>query len=169
MQIEIHVPGKPVPQGSMTAVRAGNYVTMRHQQGGALAVWRAAIRLQCGDITPTRNPVYLALNFRLKRPRSHLGLSRGKVYVKPQYLYALPSSTPDLDKLVRAVMDSLTGVLYFDDSLVYMIVARKVYNAIEGLDAKASDAVGLESHPSDSDSSGQGDMQTLWETGRTDG
>lgn len=166
MEIEFSVNGRPVPQGSMTAVRAGNYVTMRHQQGGALAVWRASIRLACGDITPDRDPYSLALNFRLKRPKAHLGLSMGKVYVKPQYEREVPHSTPDLDKLIRAVMDALTGVLYLDDSQVYAIMAQKTYSAIEGVDVKARNAQRLETDQGDSDTSGQGHMQTLWETGR---
>ena len=34
---------------------------------------------------------------------------------------------PDLDKLVRSVGDSLSGVVYRDDSQVVQILARKVY------------------------------------------
>ena len=171
MWIEWSVQGKPVPQGSMTAVKAGNYVTMRHQQGGALAVWRAAIRLQIGDMEPTHDPVALALNFRLKRPKAHLGLAHGKVFVKPAYVNDVPHSTPDLDKLVRAVMDALTGVLYYDDRQVYMVSARKVYSAIEGLDGKAHsyNAVGVETDAGDSPREGQGDMPSLWETGSGNG
>lgn len=168
--IEFHVQGRPVPQGSMTAVRAGNYVTMRHQQGGALAVWRAAIRLQLEGVEPTRNPVELVLLFRLKRPKAHLGLSGGKVYVKPQFLYEVPHSTPDLDKLIRAVMDALTGVLYYDDRQVYRVLASKGYGAIEGLDGKAQihDAVRLGKDARDSASQGQGRLSDLLETGSTD-
>lgn len=168
MQVEFHVIGHPVPQGSMTAVRAGKYVTMRHTQGGALAVWRASIRLQVADMEPTREPVALALNFKLKRPNTHFGLAHGKRYVKPDFRYAVPASTPDLDKLIRAVMDALTGVLYFDDKQVYSLAAQKVYSNIEGLDAKAQtpDAAGMGEQEKDSDSAGQGDMPSLWETGR---
>jgi Holliday junction resolvase RusA-like endonuclease len=167
MLIEFHVNGHPVPQGSMTAVKAGaGYVTMRHTQGGALAVWRASIRLACGDTEPTREAVSLAMNFRLKRPKAHLGLQGGKVYVKPQYLYDVPASTPDLDKLIRAVMDALTGSLYLDDRQVAQIVARKVYSKIEGLDVKAETYSRLEQNEETSYPQGQGNMRSLWETGR---
>ena len=170
MPIEFSVMGKPVPQGSMTAVKAGNYVTMRHQQGGALAVWRAAIRLQLEGVEPTNEPISLALNFRLKRPNAHFGLSGGRKYVKPQFVDAVPHSTPDLDKLVRAVMDALTGVLYFDDRQVYWLVARKVYSTIEGLDGKAqiSTTFGMAPDEGNSASEGQGDLPSLWETGSRD-
>jgi Holliday junction resolvase RusA-like endonuclease len=35
---------------------------------------------------------------------------------------------PDLDKLVRGVMDALTGVCYLDDSQVVTIQAEKVFH-----------------------------------------
>jgi Holliday junction resolvase RusA-like endonuclease len=41
---------------------------------------------------------------------------------------------PDLDKLVRAILDSLTGVVWRDDAQVVDIVARKVYAETPGVD-----------------------------------
>ncbi len=43
----------------------------------------------------------------------------------------LPSVKPDLDKLVRATLDALTGVIYQDDGQVVNIIASKVYGPIE--------------------------------------
>lgn len=37
------------------------------------------------------------------------------------------TTRPDLDKLVRAVGDALTGILYEDDSQVVLVRARKQY------------------------------------------
>lgn len=38
-----------------------------------------------------------------------------------------PTGKPDIDNIVKAVLDSLNGVAYGDDSSVVEIIARKVY------------------------------------------
>lgn len=64
---------------------------------------------------PLDGPCRLRLAFRLERPVS---APRARVW---------PAARPDLDKLVRAVCDSLSKQLYVDDSRVVELVARKVY------------------------------------------
>jgi Holliday junction resolvase RusA-like endonuclease len=39
----------------------------------------------------------------------------------------MPTVPPDLDKLIRAVLDGLTGVAYKDDGQVVRITAVKIY------------------------------------------
>jgi Holliday junction resolvase RusA-like endonuclease len=41
---------------------------------------------------------------------------------------------PDLDKLIRAILDALTGVVWRDDGQVVDIVASKVYADTPGVD-----------------------------------
>ena len=49
-------------------------------------------------------------------------LPRGKTVKRKQ-----PAVKPDLDKLVRAVLDALTGYCYKDDGQVVRVVAVKEY------------------------------------------
>ena len=62
-------------------------------------------------------PVVLTVTFRLPRPDS------------------LPKKThhhtrkPDLDKLIRAIGDGLTGVVFVDDKQVVDLHARKIYTS----------------------------------------
>lgn len=46
----------------------------------------------------------------------------------PKARAGLPSTKPDLDKCLRAVLDALTGVFYADDAQVVDIVAHKRYS-----------------------------------------
>jgi len=44
---------------------------------------------------------------------------------------------PDVDKLVRSILDSLTGVVYTDDSQVVIVTAYKKYGAPERVEIVA--------------------------------
>ena len=103
--------------------------SVHHVAGEALAQWRASIRLKAkeagAEVSPL--PISLAIVFGMQRPKAHMRWSGGKLIPKMQYYYATPKVAPDLDKLVRAVMDALTGVCYADDAQVIEIWASKVY------------------------------------------
>ena len=91
-----------------------------HSQGSALAVWRSLIgwEAKSAGASPHSLPVKITISFFMPRPKT----------VKRAY----PSVAPDLDKLVRGVLDGLTGVAYEDDGQVVQIHARKLYGAEVG-------------------------------------
>jgi Holliday junction resolvase RusA-like endonuclease len=60
--------------------------------------------------------VALGVVFYLPRPTSV------KIAKRPR-----PSVTPDLDKLLRTVLDALTGIAYLDDAQVVQVTALKSY------------------------------------------
>lgn len=93
-----------------------------HSQGSALAVWRSTIGLvaRAAHVKKIEGPVTIELYFRLRKPRT----------VKREY----PTVPPDLDKLIRSVLDALTGIAYDDDSQVVEIQAHKSYGEDPGLD-----------------------------------
>jgi Holliday junction resolvase RusA-like endonuclease len=95
-----------------------------HSQGSALAVWRSTIAWsakQAGAI-PVADPIQMTLVFIMPRPKT----------VKREF----PSVAPDLDKLIRAALDALTGVAYLDDGQVVEIHAHKVYGSSPGLEIR---------------------------------
>lgn len=65
----------------------------------------------------TTDPVRVRLRFALPRPKS---LSRRAAH-RPH------TKRPDVDKLARAALDALTGVIFADDSQVYALHAVKHY------------------------------------------
>ena len=73
-----------------------------------------ARQLLCG-------PVALTVAFRMPRP---------KKYQKPNRP-VFHCTKPDIDKLLRAVLDALTGVVFVDDSQIVTVIATKQYAAFE--------------------------------------
>lgn len=92
-----------------------------HSQGSALAAWRSAIALEAkrAGAKPHLEPVEMELQFTIPRPKT----------VTRDY----PSVAPDLDKLIRSVLDALTSVAYRDDGQVVGITASKEYASEPGL------------------------------------
>ena len=95
---------------------------MVHSQGSALAVWRSTVELVAREsqVRKIDGPVSISLDFYLRRPRT----------VTRQ----LPTVPPDLDKLIRGVLDALSGTAYDDDSQVVEIKATKAYSDQPGVE-----------------------------------
>ena len=126
-EVSFSVTGDPASQGSH-AIMQGRIVQVNSSKHKA---WRKAIALAAtealpSDWTPIDDPCELVVNFYMPKPKS---------VTRP-----LPSVSPDLDKLIRAVGDSLTdsGVVA-DDSRIVRISARKLY--AEGIEPGATISV----------------------------
>ena len=116
-QVSFHVSGLPVPQGSSRAfVVKGRPVITSAAKG--LAQWRQIVSLRAQEVAKELfdGPVSIDLTFLLPKPKS--SPKRRRVYA---------TKRPDLDKLVRSVLDSVTHVLIEDDSQVVQITAIKDY------------------------------------------
>ncbi|CAB4154268.1 Rus Holliday junction resolvase [uncultured Caudovirales phage] len=114
-EVSLSVTGDPASQGSH-AIMHGRIVQVNSSKHKA---WRKAIVQEAIatlplDWQPIDEPCELIVAFYLPKPKT----------VTRQ----LPSVSPDLDKLIRAVGDSLTdsGVVA-DDSRIVRISARKLY------------------------------------------
>ena len=123
--IHLRVVGVPVGQGSKSAMRAGDRIVVlegksaegrrRHRD------WRDAVS-DCARRWMADNPqalldepIIVTARFLFQKPKS-----------KPRWKW-LVDVTPDVDKLARSVLDSLTGVLLRDDSLVVLLAVGKRY------------------------------------------
>ena len=121
-QIEVY--GTPAPQGSKRVVR-GRLIDTNQQ---SLRDWRnlIAFSAQGGEVRLIPGPIRVITRFYLARPKHHFGSGKNAERLKPS-APSLPRGTPDLDKLVRAVLDALTGVAFNDDSQVTTLIASKYY------------------------------------------
>ena len=121
--LDVFVPGKARPQGSMRSVIAGGRVRTFHASRDELLSWRNAVADAAadlwGDCPLLDEAVSLGVEFWVQRPTSvKRDGKRGRLR---------PHTTPDLDKLVRAVSDALTGIVFTDDARIVSIYASKHY------------------------------------------
>jgi crossover junction endodeoxyribonuclease RusA len=119
--MRLAVPGVPRAQGSKRHVGGGVMVEMG---GKPLKDWRRDIKETAAEmgVEPLAGALKLTMDFYMTRPKGHYG-KKGLLPSAP----ARPSVRPDLDKLARAVMDSLTGIWFRDDAQIASLVCRKHY------------------------------------------
>ena len=117
--LEVFVEGSPVPQGSFRHVGNGRIISANPK----LNSWRQTIADQVSQKTAVRlidESCVVRLVFTLPRPKS-----------VPKSRRATPTTKPDLDKLIRAVLDAISLPRYVqlltDDSIVTDIHAAKRY------------------------------------------
>lgn len=112
------IPGTPQPQGSHKAFIVGGYAKVT-DSNKSLNPWRAdihaGVRAVTGDqvVFPVE-PVALAMVFVMPRRAA-----------EPKRVTPPHIRKPDTDKLMRAVADALTGLIYRDDSQITDIHATK--------------------------------------------
>ena len=115
--------GRPLPQGSKNAFKTGNRVVLVEASKG-LKPWRSVVALAAKevmldvqDMSLIEGAVSVELLFQFVPGKT----------VKRKHM----TTKPDADKLSRAILDSLTGVVWKDDSQVVDLRARKVYGLVD--------------------------------------
>jgi crossover junction endodeoxyribonuclease RusA len=122
MRVKFVVYGRPQPQGSTRAFVQNGRAVVTHDNK-ELRSWRqdvavmAKIEMQGCDQSIIRRPEPVSVNidFFFSRPESLPKKRRNH------------TARPDLDKLIRGVHDSLTGICFEDDSQVIEVFAWKQY------------------------------------------
>ena len=111
------VRGVAAPQGSTRAfVVKGRAITTNKTP--ALTAWRQAIAEEARKVAPPallEGAVKVSCFFRFVPPKSRR--KQGMTHFQ----------RPDIDKLLRAVLDACTGVLWHDDAQVQVLRGQKVY------------------------------------------
>ena len=128
--ISFTVYGTPVPKGSTTPYpimkdgkpvlsKTGRPVVVTQNANPKTKDWQRLVSLSAQEHRPEKlfdGPVEVALLFYLYRPQS---VSEKK---RP-----MPTVKPDLDKLIRAILDGLKGKIYSEDARVCKVQASKHY------------------------------------------
>jgi len=115
------VRGKPEPKGSTRAFNSPGrrfpVVTSDNPKAKGWAATVALVAQQHAPPEPWDGPINIEIHFELQRPKS-----------APKRV-VLPTKKPDLDKLIRCVLDALTNVFWLDDAQVTDVWARKKFGA----------------------------------------
>lgn len=111
--------GHPVTQGSKRAFVRNGRPILTEQSGDRLKLWRHMLattaHLSAPD-GPLAGPVQVHLWFRLERPAST---------PKRKRTWPIKARSGDVDKLARAALDAMTGVVFLDDAQVVRLVVEK--------------------------------------------
>lgn len=129
--ITFFVPGKCCQQGSKRHL--GNGVMVETNKN--LKPWRQLVSLTAAETMngrePLRVPAHVSITFVFSRPKSHFRTGKNADQLRPDAPDYM-ASAPDLDKLIRAIGDSLTGICLHDDRLIASVSAVKRFGGNPG-------------------------------------
>lgn len=119
--IKFTVPGKPVPQGRPRVTHTGHvYYPKESQDYRELVRETAKIRMEGRE--RLAGPVGVMIEFELQSPPSWT-----KKKTKAAYDGVWHTSKPDIDNMIKAILDGINGICIDDDSQVAMLTAFKRY------------------------------------------
>jgi Holliday junction resolvase RusA-like endonuclease len=154
--LTIRALGDPKPAGSKVSgvayrkgedgqrepvTRGGKIVTFTKDSSGQRGKdWRAVVA-EAGEAARAgrdlfTGPLYVEMTFLLRRPKGHYGTGRNAWQLRGS-APAWPAVKPDVLKLARGAEDSLSGVVWTDDSRIVAGPYEKVY-------ARPDEAAGVE-------------------------
>lgn len=125
MKIAFTIHGTPRPAGSKRHVGNGVIIDSSGAKGRE---WRASIqeaaREHAGELL--RGPLQLVANFYFPRPKGHYRTGKNSGFLSSSAPH-FPTSRPDTTKLLRALEDALSQVIWKDDSQIVSQHASKNY------------------------------------------
>lgn len=127
MKLTLTIPGEPVAKGrprfynghAITPKKTVNYETLVKEMWAVTHGQQTLTGELCASLT-----AYFAIpNSKSKamKKRMSMGLVR-------------PTKKPDIDNLIKSVLDSLNGIAYKDDSQIVTVVAEKFYSDVPRLE-----------------------------------
>jgi Holliday junction resolvase RusA-like endonuclease len=134
--VVVDVRGTPKPAGSKRAflvAKAGGppRAVLTDASGTPGRDWRITIQHAIAGVhtgPPLTGPLEVSCYFTVRRPLGHVG-KRGLRPSAPAY----PATRPDVTKLLRAVEDAATGLLWADDAQIVTQAAAKRYGPRPGV------------------------------------
>lgn len=118
--MDLRIDGVPEPAGSPKVIRVKGRPFIVWQQGvkwKKIVVKQAAEQL--GETPLIPGPVRVECVFYMPKPK------------KP--MFGVPATKPDIDKLLRATLDGLSGLAYEDDARIIELYSRVEYEGSLGV------------------------------------
>jgi Holliday junction resolvase RusA-like endonuclease len=121
MKFIIHA--APKPKGRPRVTRSGHAFTpkaTREYEQLIVSEWE----IQHGKATPIENPIAVRVMFYMPIPKATSNKARERMAAGLE----VPVKKPDIDNLLKAVLDALNGKAYQDDNQIVDILAEKRYS-----------------------------------------
>lgn len=121
--IKIAVPGNPIALKRHRMTKTGHsYDPSKNDKADFLAKC-----MEHKPDTPITGPINLTIIFYMPRPKNHYrtGKHAGELKDDSPYWH---TGRPDIDNLLKLIMDSLNGIFWRDDAQICRIEARKIYH-----------------------------------------
>ena len=139
------VEGVPATKGSTRSFvnhKTGRVVTWADNRDKQKA-WAEKIMLKAKQkqIKKADKAVAIEIKFHLPEPKSFRNAKGNRKPSAPKW----HTKKPDLDKLIRCVLDALTGIAWNDDSQVVRIIARKDYSSVNNAVSNCGAFIEIES------------------------
>ena len=132
MSLQFSIDGTPVPKGRARFRKIGKFVstytpakTKTYED-----LVREAARKAMGDMEPLETPVSAYLYFRLPIPKSY-SKKRSKDCLSGLEQHV---KKPDIDNIVKSVLDGLNGIVFLDDCQIVSLHCKKLYASEPGVD-----------------------------------
>lgn len=118
IRLTITIPGQPIAKKRPRFARRGKFVTTYNSQQTEEGKFICRMQNQFyGPPIPAGVPIFLNICFSVQIPKS---LPKKKVVIGPV-------RKPDIDNMIKFVMDCANGILWHDDAQVVHVEATKVY------------------------------------------
>lgn len=116
---DLIIPGKPYPlKRPRRASFGGMFDPKENVEAKKLVAQIARLAIR----SPIEGPVSLAAVFEFERPKSHYG----KTLKASAPVYH--TQRPDVDNLIKTVLDGLNGIAWLDDAQVVSVSGEKVWS-----------------------------------------
>lgn len=122
MKFTIHA--TPKPKGRPRVTRSGHAFTpkaTREYEQLIINEWE----VQHSQVTPIENPIAVRVIFHMPIPKATSNKARERMAAGLE----VPAKKPDIDNLLKAVLDALNGKAYHDDNQIVEISAEKRYSS----------------------------------------
>lgn len=132
MQIMFTVPGQPHGKGRPRFARQGTFV--KTYTDAKTLTYEKSIQTYAKKAMGSTSPLIGAVAAYL-----HIGIPIPPSYSKTRQKACIeglerPTKKPDIDNIVKAVLDGMNGIVYLDDKQVVDLHLTKVYSSKEGID-----------------------------------
>jgi len=143
LTLSFYVPGEAIGLGRQKTKalfgKDGKYNRILNYKPGGSATYENKVATcaseameKAGHSGVTRGPVKVSVTIEVVRPKNHFRSGKNSHLLKDD-APAIPTGKPDIDNVLKGVMDAMTGIVYADDKQVFSAYPEKFYESSAGL------------------------------------